>query len=72
MTARLGRAATIGSVTTVEAAQLSSGSLGSLDGSEGSMACRHDTAIGTLAAIGTMKSTPDRPAASTFTPGGGL
>ena len=35
------------------------------------MACRHDTVIGTLAAIGTMKSTPDRPAASTFTPGGG-
>ena len=35
------------------------------------MACCQDTVIGTLAAIGTMKSTPDRPAASTFTPGGG-
>jgi hypothetical protein len=39
LTARLGAPATIGSVTTSTAAQLSDGSLGSLDGSEGSMAC---------------------------------
>ena len=71
LTARLGRAGTIGSVTTVEAAQLPRGSPASPDGSEGSIACRQDTVIGTLAAIGTMKCNPDLPAASTFTPGGG-
>ena len=71
LTARLRRAATIGSVTTAAAAQLVSGSLASLVGSEGSMACCQDTVIATLAAIGTMKSTLDRPVARTFTPGGG-
>ena len=49
LTARLGRAGTIGSVTTVEAAQLVSGSLASLAGSDGSMACCQDTVIATLA-----------------------
>jgi hypothetical protein len=70
-TARLARAATIGNVTTVEAAQCCAGSLGSLDGSEGSIACSHETVMATLGAIGTTNASPDACAESTLTPAGG-
>ena len=62
----------MGSVTTREAAQRVAGSSGSLCGSEGSIPWYQDTVMSTVGAIGTMKSTPLRPVATTRTPAGGV
>ena len=70
-TAWLARAATIGSVTTLDAVQLCDGSLGSLVGSDGSTAWRQETVMATLGAMGTTRATPDEFDPVTFTPGGG-